>query len=106
MKKNRTILFVLLIPLLLELLVFFTAVPSGKGGSQTCIGQAEEVCDAFTEFECEETVDEESDVHAFGLPPAQQFHPVNDLACFKSTFSWLTDSAAPLASGWRMPLRI
>ena len=106
MKKNRTILLALLIPLLLELLVFFTAIPSRKNSEQNRFGQTEEICDAFAEFECEETTDEESERHVFGLSPAQQFHLNTDLICSKCTFSCLSAIAAPMARGWRMPLRI
>ena len=106
MHKNRPFLFTLLILLVLDLLVFFTEIPSSfKKMDQTCFEQeTEEVLNGLCEFE--EEVEEESEFLCAGLRTSQQILIDFLNSCSKRLFHIPTTDATALACGWSMPLLI
>lgn len=103
MNKTRPFLFLLLVLLSLDLLVFFSGLTSSSAGADSRIeAGAEEVVDFFskTEERCEEGESE-----AFGLSSQ---HIV--VACefqYSERMFYSPDSlACSVAIGWKMPLLI
>lgn len=94
----------LLIPLLLDLLVFFAIQPTTHRDLKTGFEQeAEEVCEGL--YEVEERVEEESEFLCTGLPASQQIYIFSAFGFSKRIFL-SPSAAASLACGWRMPLLI
>ncbi|VGO17304.1 hypothetical protein PDESU_05900 [Pontiella desulfatans] len=105
MKRNRPFLIALLIPLLLDLLVFFTVLPASGQRFQTCIEQeTEEVCEGF--FKAEERVEEEVEFLCGVLPPSQQPCCIASFGFSRRMFFCPSATSASLSCGWRMPLLI
>jgi len=106
MRKNRTILFALLIPLLLDLLVFFTsAAPRHRSESSRFKQRSEEVVEAGQEIGEELEEEEETEFLHAALPPgaSRLFRP--DL-CSKRCFFTPSEFVALQPFGWSMPLLI
>jgi hypothetical protein len=95
MIRNRAFLMALLIPLLLELLVFFSGVPTSSKGLPGGMEQvAEDVCE--TE-ECEQT---EAEVLGADLGRLRQLVHHRDFGFSKRVFPVSSAESACLARGW------
>ncbi|VGO20621.1 hypothetical protein [Pontiella sulfatireligans] len=102
MLKNRTFWLALLIPLLLGLLVVFAKYSSGdhfQAGIEERSFNAQK-----SSLEVEEWVEE--DTFSFGLLQSFRSEVVCPVVYSRCRFFSFTPFAAPLASGWVMPLRI
>ncbi len=103
MKLRRPILLALLLPLLLDLLVVFTAGPVVAEDLSFC-EQEVEVLEGL--FEAEEEIEEEEEFHSSHLFSNRGLTVECPAAYSRRAFLPATSSASPLAFGWRMPLRI
>ena len=104
MYKNRPFLFLLLVLLSLDLLVFFSGLTTSGGMDSRIEEGAEEVVDFFSETEerCEE---EENEVFGFGLS-SQQLVVACDFHYLERMFFTPDSLACSVAIGWQMPLLI
>lgn len=107
MFKVRTFCLILLIPLLLDLLVFFTLQPM-QDESQTRFRQScEDVQTAFRELEERSEEEEEEDEYFFGRLLAS-----SQLCLYALDFQrlepavWKSSMLPTRSLGWKMPLRI
>lgn len=105
MKNNRTFLLVLLIPLLLDLLVTFTAVPSPHQQAQTCMKQAEAITTYFA-AELHDHQDDESDRFISGQMHGHRSSDSDGFGCTRLRCTRCSAASWPLAAGWMAPLRI
>lgn len=104
MSRNRTILLALLIPLLLDLLVFFSALPTSDDPQARIEQRTEEVQPGFRELE--ERSEEEDEI-SFGDLLADSMLSIRiidfqrlEMAEQQAAFQFAR------ALGWSMPLRI
>lgn len=105
MHKNRPFVFLLLVLLSLDLLVFFSGLTTSSDGKDNQIEErAEEVVDFFSETEerCEE---EESEVFGFGTL-SQHMIVACTFRYSECQFFSPESRARSVAIGWRMPLLI
>lgn len=106
MHKTRPFLFTLLILLVLDLLVFFTDIPSSsKRGNKTCFEQRmEQVLEGLCEME--EEIEEETESLCAGLLSSRSNRIDFPCSCSRRLLFAQASDAAPLAIGWSMPLLI
>ncbi|WP_372795382.1 hypothetical protein [Pontiella sp.] len=96
---------VLLIPLLLDLLVTFTAVPSPHQQTQTCMKQAEAISTHFA-AELKDHQDDESDRFISGQMRGHRSIDSDGFGCTRLLCTRRSVAPWPLATGWMVPLRI
>lgn len=106
MKTDRTILMALLIPLLLELLVAFTAVPSPRQPAPTCIEQTELVGSALSLCSLDDHRKNNSELFRSGVLPSRPAAAHADFGHTADSFPGRPFPRRPLACGWALPLRI
>lgn len=106
MLRHRNILIALLIPLLLDLLVFFTAIPSASEGQYGSRFEQQKTETFEGLCEREERVEEEDEFSFHGLCFQNRIQIINPVFCGANRVLTAQSVDSPLSFGWKMPLRI
>ncbi|MDZ8118011.1 hypothetical protein [Pontiella agarivorans] len=106
MFRNRTILFALLIPLMLNLLAAFVAEPLREQDRQTCIELKGELCPTDGMALVKEHPSDEAHVFFYSVSRKRLIPECDSSGSGTRLFFMPSFAGSPLADGWRMPLRI